>query len=248
MNRERYIKDLFYSNYVMSKGTINVNSVYASPKNKPLLYDPKKARELLREAGWTKVGSDGVLTRDGQRFEFEMLIDNPALQRFLTIYQEDLKQMGIKMNIRTVDWTTSIKLRDDWQFDATLVARTQDVDPSDFAVLWGSKDADTKGSANNTGYKNPEIDKLAQQIDETFDKAKRIPLVRKLDETLVRDQPMGFTWEQTYLRVGYWNRFAFPGKGYFNYSHWRDIYEYWWYDAEKDAKLKKAMQSGEPLS
>ena len=92
--------------------------------------------------------------------------------------------------------------------------------PSDFAVVWGSKEADLKGSANRTGYKNPEMDKISETIDETFDKKARIPLVRKLDEIIARDQPMSFAWEATYFRLGYWNRYSFPGKGYFRYSQW----------------------------
>jgi hypothetical protein len=58
---------------------------------------------------------------------------------------------------------------------------------------------------------------------------------------------MAFSWEPTFFRIAYWNRFGFPGKGYFAYSYWRNAYQYWWYDAAQDAKLKKAMAAGTPL-
>ena len=248
MNREKWIKELMYSNYVASTGVVGVNSEYRAPANAPIPYDPKRARELLKEAGWVKVGSDGVLVKDGMRFEFEILIDNPMLQKHLTLYQEDLKKMGIRMNIRTVDWATAIKLTDDRQFDGRELARGRAVHPSDFEVMWGSKYADLKASVNFTGYKNPEVDKLASQIDQTFEKEARIPLVRKLDEIIAQDQPMSFAWEPTYFRLAYWNKFSFPGQGYFNYSNWKTTFHFWWLDPKKEAKLKKAMAEGQPVT
>lgn len=248
MNREKFIQDLFYNNYVPTAGPAALHSPYHSPRNIPLSYDPKKAKTLLDEAGWTQLGPDGVLEKNGQRFEFELLAENPMMNRFLTIYQEDLKRMGIQMNIRNSDWATAMKLVEDWAFDAYAVNQTRDVHPGDNSMEWGSREADMKGSANHTGYKNPEVDRLAAEIDTTFDESKRVTLTRRLDEIVGNDQPMAFTWEMIYFRVAYWNRFSFPEKGYFNFSYWRNAFQYWWYDAKKDAKLKKAMADGVPLS
>jgi len=247
MDRKRWIKELFYNNYVEATGPVAFHSVYHSPKNKPVPYDPAKARELLKAAGWTTAASDGVLTKNGQRFEFEMMMDNPALQRLLTLYQEELKKVGIKMTIRSYDWATSIKLGDDRQFDAVMQARSRDVDPADFAVGWGTKAADTKGSPNTSGYKNPELDKLADQVDETFDKKKRIPLVQKIDDILGHDQPMSFTYEASYFRLAHWNKFSFPGKGYYRYSTWKNVFNTWWLDPQKEAQLKEAVAKAVPL-
>lgn len=241
MNREKLIKDLFYDNYDAASGVVGRKSEFHSPKNEPIPYDPKKAKQLLEEAGWKTVGADGVLTKDGARFEFEILTDNPAGHRWLTVYQEDLKKMGIKMTIRTQDWATKLKLTDDWQFDATDIARGREIMPADFDVMWGSAQADIKGSSNTCGYKNPEVDELSKKIDETFDKAERVKLVRQLDEIIARDQPMSFAWEPKFLRLAHWNRYGFPGKGYFNYSYWWNAFHYWWVDKDKEAKLAKAV-------
>jgi len=248
INREKWIKDLFYNNYELATGPVGMKSEYHSPNNKPLSYDPKEARKLLAEAGWDKVGADGIRRKGDLKFEFEMLTDNPGAQRYLTLLQEDLRrEAGIKMNIRTVDWATALKLNDDRQFDVVEQARGRDTDPSDFNVVWGSKEADIKGSANTAGYKNPELDALAQKIDETFDKKQRIPLVQKIDEMIGRDQPMSFAWEATFYRLGHWNRFGYPGKGYFQYSNWKNTFHYWWFDKDKDAALAKARKEGKPL-
>lgn len=227
-NRERLIKELFYDNYTLATGVIHRKSVYHSPANTPLLYDPQKAQKLLQSAGWKELDSEGVLVKNGTRFEFELLTKSPASHRFLTIYQEDLKKVGIKMSIRTLDWGTALKLIEEWKFDATDMARSRDNDPADFGTIWGSAEADKKGSSNFTGYKNTRVDQLAEVIDKTFDKKRRIPLVQQMDLILAEDQPFTFGWESSYFRIAHWNKFSYPGRGYFNYSKWTDVFDYWW--------------------
>ncbi len=241
MNRDQWIKELFYNNYISATGPVAVNSEFHSPKNKPIPFDPKAAQKLLKEAGWAP-GSDGILKKDGKSFEFELLTDSKSSERYLTRYQEDLKKAGIKMNIRVADWATAIKLTDDWQFDAKEQARGRDIDPGDFAVAWGSAEADKKGSANSPGYKNTEVDKLAEEIDRTFDKKKRIEMVKKIDELIGYDQPISFSWEPTYFRIAHWNKVSYPNnKAYTKYSNWLSSFHYWWYDKVKDERLKKAV-------
>lgn len=247
MDRERWIKDLFYSQYVPATGIVGSRSAYHSPENRPVAFDPKRARKLLTEAGW-RPGKDGVLTRKQARFEFEMLADTPALMRVLTLYQETLKSMGIVMRIRSVDWTTSLKLVDERNFDAYPQSRSRDVEPSDFGLTWSSRLADVPGSQNVTGYKNPEADRLAEAIDRETNENKRIALVRKLDRLIAKDFPMSFGWEPTYFRLGFWDRFAFPNEGYLKYSTWKDTFQYWWLDRAKAERLRVAKEKGEPLS
>lgn len=246
-NFERINKELLYNNYRQATGILATTSDYHSPKLKPVPYDPKAARKLLDEAGW-KPGAGGVLEKNGQKFAFELITDNPVYLRWLTMYQEELKGMGIQLNLRVADWATRLKLMDDWQFDAVDSARGRDIDPADFEGSWGSKQADIKGSSNFMGYKNPKVDELADKIDTTFDKAARIPLVRELEETISGDQPMLFTYEGIYTRLGHWNRFGMKDKGYYNYSTWKDVFHYWWLDKAKDEKLKAAMAKGQPVS
>lgn len=240
MNRERWIKELFYNNYVPATGIVSSTSEFHSPKNKPLLYNPEEAKKLLKEAGWV-MGGRGVLEKDKQAFEIEILTDNASSQRHLTLYQEDLKKAGIKITIRTVDWATGIKLTDDRQFDGREQARSRDIDPGTFCLSWGSSEADVKGSANVAGFKNSEVDELCKKIDETFEKSKRIPLIQRLDEIIGEEQPLSFAWEANFFRIAHWNRYSYPDKGYFKYSSWRSAFHYWWLDNAKKAALEKAL-------
>jgi len=247
MNREQWIKDLFYNEYVASSSINAPDSEYHSPKAKAIKYDPTKAKQLLAEAGWKGTGADGVLTKDGARFEFEMLTVDSPITRALTLYQEDLRKMGIKMNLRTTDWATLLKLSDEWGFDALIVGWTRSVNPSDFKQMWGTAEADMKGSQNKTGYKNPKIDELSSKIDQTFDKKPRVKMVQELDAILSEDQPMSFFWESNSYRIIHWNRFGFPKAISPPYSDWNTPIEYWWFDQAKADALKAAIAQKKSL-
>jgi len=229
MDRKRWIKELYYNQYTPSTGVINARSPYHSPKVKALTYDPKKAKQYLKEAGWTKIDSEGILIKGKKRFDFSLFFVTGPNEKALTRYQQILKRMGIKLNLRALDWAALLKNINDRKFDSVTIGISRSVEPSDFAVLWGSKQADQKGSFNLAGYKNKELDKLTVQIDQTFDKKKRIPMVRKIDEMIAGDQPMAFFWELPYKRIAYRTTLTFEGKGYFKYTSWPGMIQYWWF-------------------
>ncbi len=110
MNRKKLISDLFFNNYVPSSGIVPVTSEYHSPLNSPLPYDPARAKALLQAAGWLP-GGDGLLVKNGRRFEFELITDNSNALRYLTVFQEAFLKAGIKMNLRVIDWSTRLKAR-----------------------------------------------------------------------------------------------------------------------------------------
>ena len=70
----------------------------------------EKAKKLLKEAGWEDTDGDGILDKDGKEFEFSMLTNmgNRSREQTATIIQYRLKKIGIKMNIRVLEWSTFI--------------------------------------------------------------------------------------------------------------------------------------------
>jgi peptide/nickel transport system substrate-binding protein len=81
-----------------------------NPDVKPYPYDPEKARKLLQEAGWTDVDKDGVLEKNGEKFEFTAITNQGNTQRIKVaeIIQRRLAGVGISMKIRVVEWATLI--------------------------------------------------------------------------------------------------------------------------------------------
>jgi len=159
-------------------------------------FDPAKARALLAEAGWTRRTPDGPLTdKDGQRFAFTILTNQGNSQRIKTaiIVQSRLGDLGIKVEIRTVEWAAFIKeFVDKGRFDALILGWTISPDP-DLYDVWHSSKA-VPGGLNFVGYKNPELDELLERGRRILDQKRRKPIYDRIQEILHEDQPYCFLY------------------------------------------------------
>jgi len=69
------------------------------------IYNPKRARELLNEAGWRDTDGDGILDKNGQPFTCELVIPaGEANADAVAIFvQSELKKIGVEMNLLTLE-------------------------------------------------------------------------------------------------------------------------------------------------
>ena len=118
-NRELMIQKLAFNEY-FPMDSMYLGSVYENPGNEKIKYDPQKALQLLAEAGWKDRDSAGRLTADGQPLTLEIVYGTPGFERYFTVYQEDLRKLGITLNLRLVTWETLVKLLDDQAFQMAL--------------------------------------------------------------------------------------------------------------------------------
>ncbi len=173
----------------------------------PLLpYDPEKARTLLAEAGWVDRDGDGILDKDGQRFEFTLSTNTGNKRRSDTsiLIQAHLERVGIKVNIEKQESNTFFEnmRKKDYQAALTGWSAALFVDPS---TIWHSDvtcdgpDAapdckPRKYEFNFVGYSNPKADALMDKGLATPDPAEAAPLWRELQEVIYDDQPYLFMW------------------------------------------------------
>src|SRR5207249_8874570 len=97
-NREQLIEKLFFNEY-FPDNSYYPGSVYENPNNPKNTYNPQEAVKLLAEAGWKDHDAQGRLTKDGKPFAIEMLYDDKQTESYLTVYQEDLRKLGITLNL-----------------------------------------------------------------------------------------------------------------------------------------------------
>ncbi|HNR12848.1 MAG TPA: peptide-binding protein [Thermodesulfobacteriota bacterium] len=162
---------------------------------KPYPYDPARARQLLREAGWVDTDRDGILDKDGAPFEFTVITNQGNSQRTRTaeIIQRRLSEIGISMKIRTLEWATFInEYIDKKKFEATLLGWTISPDPDQYDI-WHSSKTNFK-ELNFISYKNAEVDELLLQGRHTFDQEKRKQLYSRFQEILAEEQPYTFLY------------------------------------------------------
>lgn len=165
---------------------------FSNPNVSRFDYNPEKAKALLAEAGWHP-NSQGILEKDGKPFEFTILTNqgNDLRVRTGEIIQRRLRDVGILVKIRTVEWAAFLKeFIDKGRFEAVLLGWTTGQDPDAFDVWHSSK---TKpGELNFIHYNNPEVDRLLEEGRHTFDREKRRQAYFRFQEILAEDQPYTF--------------------------------------------------------
>ncbi|NLJ28868.1 peptide-binding protein [Desulforhabdus amnigena] len=191
VNRETILKRILFGLGTVVTGTFYVNSPEYDQNIKPYPYDPAAAVELLKSAGWQDHDGDGILDRDGIPFSFEFLISAGSKfgEQLATILQENLKQVGIKMEIRKLEWAVFIQKIQQHDFDACTMAWSLGW-VSDPFQLWHSSQA-AQGS-NFVGFQNEEADRIIETARMEFDAQKRYKLYHRFHEILHEEQPYTF--------------------------------------------------------
>jgi len=166
-----------------------------NPNVKRYPCDPKRALQLLAEAGWRDTDGDGTLDRNGQRFEFELLVNqgNEVRAKTAEIVQRRLAELGVSVKIRVIEWAAFIKeFINKRRFDAVILGWTIPMDPDLHDVWHSSKTGPSE--LNFVSYRNTEVDELLEKGRGTFDRAERKRCYDRIQEILAEDQPYIFLY------------------------------------------------------
>lgn len=158
-------------------------------------YNPDKAKRLLKQAGWEDHDGDGLLDKDGHPFEFTILTNmgNSVRERTATIIQWRLKQLGIKVHIRVLEWSTFInEFIDKRRFEAVILGWSIGLDPDQYDIWHSSKTGEKE--FNFISFKNAEVDRLLETGRRTFDRKKRKKAYFRIQEILAEEVPYVFLY------------------------------------------------------
>ena len=182
---------------------INIASPYkpgtrwSNPSLAPYPYNPAKARALLKEAGFTDSNGDGILDRDGKSFTFEIVTNqNKEREKSAVLIQRRLKDIGIDVKIRAIEWASFIsRFIKTGDFDVVVLGWGLGLDPDQFNIWHSSQQA--PGQFNFIGYNNPAVDKLLEQGRLELNPDKRMKIYHEFARVLLEDSPI------VYLSAGY---------------------------------------------
>ena len=162
-------------------------SPYYDPSVEPIAYDPGGASALLAEAGWYDRDGDGVVDRDGQPLELELLVPGGSATglAYGQKLREDLARLGVRLELTDPDAAAFFERVWERDFELAHLAWFMPVE-SDPEQLWHSRWVGTQ-TGNHTGFADPEVDRLIDALQVELDRDRRIALFHRLHRQ-VHDQ------------------------------------------------------------
>ena len=150
-----------------------------SPAVRRLPLDRERAKRLLAEAGYPGGRGLGPIA-----FNFNT---GDLNQRIAEVLQAQLREIGVALELRRLDWAAHIKLVDDGSavfFRQGWIADYPD--PENFLkVLFHSRNI---GAAGNTSrYRNPAVDRLLDEADAMTSGPARFGRYHQAEQTIVDD-------------------------------------------------------------
>jgi len=154
-------------------------------------FDPAAARAKLAERGYKDSDGDGVLEKDGKPLRIEMLV-NDAQNRIdvVTLVQAHLKRIGVRVDLRVMEYSAYIDRILATDYDAALV-EWKATTKVDLTGLFHTQSMRPKGF-NFVSYSNPEVDGLIEQALRKTDTASARALWNRAQQIIYHDQPYTF--------------------------------------------------------
>ena len=199
----------------------------------------RRASKLLDEAGWA-VGPDGMRKNaKGEKLVVEFLNDSPTFDRVINPYVENLKALGVDANLHSVDDAQYSNRVDPPNFDFDIITGNaiNSYEPgSDMEQGYASKTVNNS-SRNRMGLANPAVDKLLEVVKAAKSRAELDVATQALDRVLRSVRFWVPEWYKNSYTVAYYDIFGRPAKPA---PYALGETSWWWFDADKAAKLKAA--------
>jgi peptide/nickel transport system substrate-binding protein len=190
IDRDRIIRHLIKDLGTPASGLLSpVNWAYDGSARQ-WLHDPERAKALLDEAGFRDPDGDGPLTR----FKLSFKSTNLDLRRRIAeALKEQLKAVGIELELRTYEWGTFFGDIKKGNFHLYSLAWVGIQDPDIYFQIFHSSSVPPNGD-NRGYYSNPQIDRLLEKGRTAMDTAERKLIYAEVQRILAEDLPYVPLW------------------------------------------------------
>jgi peptide/nickel transport system substrate-binding protein/oligopeptide transport system substrate-binding protein len=192
IDREAIIEEPFLGRHVIARGILPPGTQGYNPKVAGPAYDPKRARELLAQAGYPGGrGLPPIAIWAGARHE--------GILREHDLMRENLKAVGVQSEFHyQTDWPSFSRLLAEHRMPVFLYAWYADVpDPDNFLF----KLFHSRSSRNFTGYASSRVDALLVRARNEPDVPRRVELYRRAEHAVLEDAPILPVWHYSYERI-----------------------------------------------
>ena len=155
---------------------------------RPYPHDPQKARELLKQAGYSD--------EPGKRLHLTMKTSTEETSRLLAvIVQQQLHEVGIDLELRTFEFATFYAdvVKGAFQIYTLRWVGGANQDPEVFEYIYDTESFAPR-RANRSYYSNPQVDALIKQGRSELDENKRKQIYAQIQAQTLRDLPTLNLW------------------------------------------------------
>ena len=189
IDRQEIIHYLFQDTAQLAN-TILINDHWAgNPDLADYDYDPKRARDLLKQAGYD----------DQSPLELSYKTSSDPLRiRLATVIQSQLERVGIKIDIRSYDWGTFYGDIKSGRFQLYSLSWVGIKSPDIFRYVFHSGSIPLDG-ANRGRYISHQVDNLIEAATIEHDSEKQAAYYKKIQETIHADLPYIPLWYKDHV-------------------------------------------------
>ncbi len=185
INRENIINQLLFGQAEIANSILPTESWAYNP-GKTYNYDPAKASQLLKEAGYKN-----------EPIKFKFGAGNAAVSQYAQVIQNSLKEIGLNVEIETLESNVIRQQLALGQFQMNTgrwIGGNQDPIFLNDLFATGAIPGGKVSCCNRSRYSNPEYDKIIAEALNTTDREQAKQLYFRAQEIVSNDLPMLPLW------------------------------------------------------
>lgn len=199
INRDDLARVVFHGRARAAVGLIAPSNLFwFNSSLKPHPYDTESALRRLRQDGFHL--DNGVLKdKSGNAVEFSIITNagNRPRESMAAMIQEDLKKIGMKVNLVTLDFNSLLeRITQSYNYEACLLGNLNaDLDPSAFRTIWQSQGDEHQWNPKQKSPATPweaEIDDLLRAEMASADQHERKQYWDKVQKIAWEQEPFIF--------------------------------------------------------
>lgn len=197
VDRQKLVESVFGKLALPAIGPVSRALATADTTLQQIPYDVEGSKRILDSLGWKDTNGDGIREKGRRVLEFGMLVPSSSRSRaqFAVLLQEAFRQVGAKVNVDLLEFTTvgaRLKARD---FETTLGVWQTDPSPGGVRQTWGIEGSRASDGSNLGSYESRAFDALVDTALTQMDVVKERAYFRRAYQMIIDDAPAIFLYE-----------------------------------------------------
>lgn len=192
-DRDGLCKNILLGYATVARGPFSPMSKQDDKSLQDWIYDPEKAKALLKEAGFEDRDGSGVLSLpDGRKLSFRLSYasNNETTGQVMRYVKDSYARAGIRVELSPEEWAIFVGNISTRKYDAISLGWSGGIE-EDIYQMFDSSQVAGEGD-NFISYSNPQFDNAVRAARTTVDEAKRMELWHQCARILHEDQPYTF--------------------------------------------------------